>query len=38
MDKIKVKVNLPMSLTKHKAMKTYWGSGSRVPRILWRRN
>jgi hypothetical protein len=30
----KVKVKLSLCLTKHHAMKTYWGSGSIAPRIL----
>jgi hypothetical protein len=30
----KVKVKLSLCLTKHNAMKTYWGSGSIAPRIL----
>jgi hypothetical protein len=35
MDKtIEVKVKLTLCLTKHHAMKTYWGSGSIAPRIL----
>jgi hypothetical protein len=29
-----VKVNLSLYLTKHHAMKTYWGSGRKAPRIL----
>jgi hypothetical protein len=32
--KLKVKVKLSPCLTKHHAMKTYWGSGSIVPLIL----
>jgi hypothetical protein len=32
--KAKVKVKLSLCLTKHHAMKTYWGSGSIAPRIL----
>jgi hypothetical protein len=31
---IKVKVKLSLCLTKHYAMKTYWGSGGIAPRIL----
>jgi hypothetical protein len=31
---IKVKVKLALCLTKHHAMKTYWGSGGIAPRIL----
>jgi hypothetical protein len=31
---VKVKVNLSLCLTKHHAMKTYWGSGGIAPRIL----
>jgi hypothetical protein len=31
---IKVKVKLSMCLTKHHAMKTYWGSGGIAPHIL----
>jgi hypothetical protein len=30
----KVKVKLSLCLTKHQAMKTYWGSGGIAPRIL----
>jgi hypothetical protein len=30
----KVKVKLSLCLTKHHAMKTYWGNGGIVPRIL----
>jgi hypothetical protein len=30
----KVKVKLSLCLTKHHAMKTYWGSGGIAPRIL----
>jgi hypothetical protein len=30
----KVKVKLSLCLTKHHAMKTYWGSGGIDPRIL----
>jgi hypothetical protein len=30
----KVKVKLSPCLTKHHAMKTYWGSGDIAPRIL----
>jgi len=33
--KCKVKVNLCLCLTKHYAMKAYWGSGGISPRILW---
>jgi hypothetical protein len=32
--KVKVKVNLSLCLTKHHAMKTYWGSGGIAQRIL----
>jgi hypothetical protein len=32
--KVKVKVKLSLCLTKHHAMKAYWGSGGIVPRIL----
>jgi hypothetical protein len=32
--KVKVKVQLSLCLTKHHAMKTYWGSGGIAPRIL----
>jgi hypothetical protein len=32
--KLKVKVKLSLCLTKHHAMKTYWGSGGIAPRIL----
>jgi hypothetical protein len=32
--KYKVKVKLPLCLTKHHAMKTYWGSGGIAPHIL----
>jgi hypothetical protein len=32
--KLKVKVKLPLCLTKHHAMKAYWGSGGIVPLIL----
>jgi hypothetical protein len=31
---VKVKVKLSLCLTKHHAMKTYWGSGGIAPRIL----
>jgi aspartate oxidase len=31
--KIKVKVKLSLCLTKHHAMRTYWGSGGIAPRI-----
>jgi hypothetical protein len=31
---IKVKVKLSLCLTKHHAMKGYWGSGGIAPRIL----
>jgi hypothetical protein len=31
---LKVKVKLSLSLTKHHAMKSYWGSGGIVPRII----
>jgi hypothetical protein len=30
----KVKVKLSLCLTKHHAMKAYWGSGGVAPRIL----
>jgi hypothetical protein len=33
-DDILSKVNLSLCLTKHHAMKTYWGSGGIAPRIL----
>jgi hypothetical protein len=33
-DVIKVKVKLSLYLAKHHAIKTYWGSGGIVPRIL----
>jgi hypothetical protein len=36
MDKVKVKLKLSLCLTMHYDMKTYWGSGGRAPRILWR--
>jgi hypothetical protein len=32
--KLKVKVKLSHCLTKHRAMKAYWGNGGIVPRIL----
>jgi hypothetical protein len=32
--KVKVKVKLSLCLTKHHAMKTYWGSGGIAPRII----
>jgi hypothetical protein len=32
--KVKVNVKLSPCLTKHHAMKTYWGSGGIAPRIL----
>jgi hypothetical protein len=31
---LKVKVKLSLFLTKHHAMKTYWGSGVIAPRII----
>jgi hypothetical protein len=31
---VNVKVKLPLCLTKHHDMKTYWGSGGIAPRIL----
>jgi hypothetical protein len=34
MVKVKVKVKLSLCLTKHHAMKTYWGRGGIAPRIL----
>jgi hypothetical protein len=34
MVKVKVKVKLSLCLTKHHAMKTYWGSGGIAPHIL----
>jgi hypothetical protein len=34
LDKLKVKVKLPLCLTKHHAMKAYWVSGGIAPRIL----
>jgi hypothetical protein len=41
--KVKVKGKVSLCLTKHHAMKTYWGSGGLAPRILdlgtrWRRD
>jgi hypothetical protein len=33
-----VKVKLSLSLTKHYAMNSYWGSGGIFPRILWPRH
>jgi hypothetical protein len=35
---IKVNVKLSLCLTKHHAMKAYWGRGGIVPLILWRRH
>jgi hypothetical protein len=32
--KVKVKVKLPLCLTKHHSMKKYWVSGGITPRIL----
>jgi hypothetical protein len=32
--KLKVKVKFSLCLTKHHAMKAYWGSGGIAPRIL----
>jgi hypothetical protein len=32
--KVKVKLSLCFFLTKHHAMKAYWGSGGIAPRIL----
>jgi hypothetical protein len=32
--KVKVKVKLSLCLTKHHAMKAYWGSGGIAPLIL----
>jgi hypothetical protein len=32
--KVNVKVKLSLCLTKHHAMKMYWGSGNIAPRIL----
>jgi len=32
-----VKVKLPLCLTKHYVIKTYWGGGM-APRILWPRH
>jgi hypothetical protein len=32
--KVKVNVKLSLCLTKHHAMKTYWGSGGVAPLIL----
>jgi len=29
-----MKLKLPLCLTKHHAMKAYWGSGGTAPRIL----
>jgi len=34
----KVKVKLSLCLTKHRVVKTYWGSGGTVPRIHSPRN
>jgi hypothetical protein len=34
----KVKVKLSLCLTKHHAMKAYWGSGGMAPLILWPRH
>jgi hypothetical protein len=34
---MKVKIKLPLCLTKHSAMKMYWGSGGKVPLILYSR-
>jgi len=31
---IQAKVELSLCVTKHNAMKTYWGSGGTAPRIL----
>jgi hypothetical protein len=31
---LQVKVKLPLCLTKHNAMKAFWGSGGISPRIL----
>jgi hypothetical protein len=33
-DEKKVKLKFSLCLTKHHAMKTYWGSGDTAPRIL----
>jgi hypothetical protein len=35
---VKGKTNLSLYLTKHHAMKIYWGSGGTAPRILWPRH
>jgi hypothetical protein len=32
--RVKVKLKLSLCLTKHHAMKAYWGSGGITPRIL----
>jgi hypothetical protein len=32
--KVKIKVNLSLCVTKHHAMKMYWGSGGIAPHIL----
>jgi hypothetical protein len=31
---VSVQIKLPLCLTKHHTVKTYWGSGDTVPRIL----
>jgi hypothetical protein len=36
--KQKVKVKLSLCLTKHHAMKAYWGSGGIAPLIIWPRH
>jgi hypothetical protein len=36
--RLSYKVKLSLCLTKHHAMKTYWGSGGIAPRILWPRH
>jgi hypothetical protein len=35
---VKVKLSLCFFLTKHHALKAYWGSGSIAPRIIWPRH
>jgi len=34
----KAKVSCTCALTKHQAMKAYWGSGGTAPLILWPRH
>jgi hypothetical protein len=36
-ENVKIKVKLLLCLTKHHAMKAYWGSGDIAPLILWPR-